>query len=72
VLLREPIAVNVGQRLAGTLVCKANARYSYDMTLTMSLAGSELTTASGLPVTSTNDISLADQQYSYLSPASAP
>lgn len=70
-LLAEPIAVNAGQRLTGVLHCKANARFSYDMTLTMSIKGSELTTESGLPVVSTNSISLADQQYSYLTTAAA-
>jgi histone-arginine methyltransferase CARM1 len=65
-LLCDPIAVNAGQRLVGTLLCKANARYSYDMTLSMTVKGSELTTENGLPVISVNTISLADQQYSYL------
>lgn len=65
-LLREPIAVNVGQRIVGTLHCKANARFSYDMSLTMQLHGSELTTANGHAIESFNEISLADQQYSYL------
>ncbi len=65
-LLREPIAVNAGQRIVGTLHCKANARFSYDMSLTMQLHGSELTTANGHAIESFNEISLADQQYSYL------
>lgn len=36
------------------------------MSLTMQLHGSELTTSNGHAIESFNEISLADQQYSYL------
>jgi histone-arginine methyltransferase CARM1 len=65
ILLRDPVAVNKGQTLAGTLTCRANARYSYDCTLVMTLEGGEGTTATGAPITSENHCCLADQMYSY-------
>jgi histone-arginine methyltransferase CARM1 len=71
-LLREPLAVNVGQRVAGELRMRANAKYSYDLTLAMRLVGSEATTADGRPVQAAAEINLADQYYSYLTPAAAP
>ncbi len=64
-LLREPIAVNAGQRLAGTLLMQANARYSYNMTLTMRIVGSEATTADGTPIGGTTAVALHDQLYRY-------
>ena len=67
-LLTEPIAVNAGQVLKGSLRMVANARYSYDITLTMSLLGGEATTADHTPVASVTNIALCDQMYSYLSP----
>lgn len=66
VLLREPIAVNAGQRLVGVLHCAGNERFSYNMQLTLALAGSEATTADGRRIESVTECSLADQQYSYL------
>ena len=75
ILLREPIAVNAGQRLAGSLLCSANARYSYDCALRMELAGSEGSTGVGRAVASAGQCSLADQMYSdgtsAVSPAAA-
>jgi histone-arginine methyltransferase CARM1 len=65
ILLRQPIAVNAGQRLAGTLTCTANARYSYDCALSMALAGSEASTGDGKAIVSEGACSLADQMYSY-------
>lgn len=65
-LLREPIAVNSGQRVQGTLHMVANDRYSYNMTLTMKLAGSEATTADHQPISSNVSINLHDQMYHYL------
>ena len=70
-LLLNPIAVNAGQRIAGTLRMKANERYSYNLTLSMSLVGSEATTSTREPVTSAVAINLHDQMYHYLTPAAA-
>ena len=71
ILLRDPLAVNAGQRLQGSLVCTANARYSYDCTLTMALAGSEGSTGDGKPIVCEGQCSLADQMYSYGASATA-
>jgi histone-arginine methyltransferase CARM1 len=65
-LLREPIAVNAMQRIKGTLQMVANARYSYNLVLTMAIAGSEASTADGRPISSSVAISLQDQMYHYL------
>ena len=65
-LLREPIAVNARQTLEGTLTMTANATYSYDLTLRMSLADSGASTADGAPVEAFAHVKLADQYYSYL------
>jgi histone-arginine methyltransferase CARM1 len=65
-LLREPVAVNAGQRLAGSLRMVGNERYSYDLTLTVGVPGSEHSTASGRPVESVVRANLHDQTYSYL------
>lgn len=70
-LLREPLAVNAGQRVVGTLRCVANERYSYNLTLTLSLAGSEATTATGQRIQSTTALNLHDQMYHYLQPTAA-
>jgi type I protein arginine methyltransferase len=70
-LLPQPIAVNGGQRLTGTLDMVANARYSYDLVLTLALAGSEATTADGAPISSRVSVSLADQQYNFNTPGVA-
>jgi histone-arginine methyltransferase CARM1 len=64
-LLREPLAVNAGQRLTGSLRMTANERYSYHLLLSLGVAGSEATTASGQPVASHVAVNLADQQYSF-------
>jgi histone-arginine methyltransferase CARM1 len=72
ILLREPIAVNAGQRLQGELVCTANARYSYDCVLRLALAGSEGSTGDGRAIESVGQCSLADQMYSYGTSAVAP
>jgi histone-arginine methyltransferase CARM1 len=71
ILLPEPVAVNAGQRLEGELRCTANARYSYDCVLRMSLAGSEATTGDGKAIVSEGCVSLADQMYSYGTSAAA-
>jgi histone-arginine methyltransferase CARM1 len=65
ILLKDPVAVNAGQRLQGELVCRANARYSYDCTLRIQLAGSEASTGDGRAIESSTGCSLADQMYSY-------
>lgn len=70
-LLKEPIAVNAMQRIGGSLKMVANDRYSYNLTLTMTIIGSEATMADGKPISSTVAVSLQDQQYSYLSAAPA-
>jgi hypothetical protein len=57
--------VNAGQTLVGTLTCVANARFSYDMQLSMALQGSAATTADGREVVSTQRCSLADQMYTF-------
>lgn len=64
-LLREPMAVNAGQRITGSLLMNANDRYSYNLVLTMAIAGSEASTADGQPVKSTVAVNLADQQYNF-------
>jgi len=61
--LRNPVAVNAGQRLTGSLHMVANDKYSYDLTLTLAVVGTEATTASGARVTSVGRFSLADQNY---------
>jgi type I protein arginine methyltransferase len=68
-LLREPIAVNAGQRIRGELRMVANARYSYDLELHMELAGSEATTGDGRPIGSEVALRLQDQMYHYLNTA---
>ena len=72
VLLRHPIAVNAGQTLEGTLVCVANSRFSYDMTLKIALKGSAATTADGAEVSSAQACSLADQMYTFAGQQHAP
>lgn len=66
-LLKEPIAVNAMQRIGGKLVMVANDRYSYNLTLTMTIVGSEYTMADGKPISSTVCVNLQDQMYHYLS-----
>ncbi len=65
-LLREPLAVNAGQKLEGRLRCVANERYSYNLTLTMGVAGSEHTMADGKRLEATTALNLHDQMYHYL------
>ena len=65
-LLKEPVAVNAGQRLAGSLRMVGNDRYSYDLTLAVHLPGSEATTASGRPIESSVRADLHNQTYSYI------
>lgn len=64
-LLKDPIAVNAKQRISGNLHMEANARYSYNLTLKMQLAGSAAGTADGVPIESEVHVSLQDQMYSY-------
>ena len=71
ILLPSPLGVNAGQRVTGHLTCTANARYSYDCTLSMALVGGEGTRADETPIVSVNTCSLADQMYSYGQAAAA-
>lgn len=71
-LLREPLAVNAGQRVRGRLHMTANDRYSYNIELSMEIAGSESTTADGHAIASSVAVSLQDQMYHYLTSAPAP
>jgi type I protein arginine methyltransferase len=64
-LLRDPIAVNAKQRLAGKLIMKANTRYSYDLTLEMKIKGSGATTSDGVDIASAGMMRLQDQLYHY-------
>ena len=62
-VLREPLAVNARQRIRGSLRMQANASYSYDLTLSMGIAG--VTTETGEPITSVGRYNLQQQQYRY-------
>lgn len=57
-LFRHPIAVNASQRLTGHIHATANDRLSYDLTLTLNLHGTDITT--------TQTVRLDDQMYHYL------
>lgn len=57
-LLREPIAVNRTQTISGEMCFRANEKFSYFITLTVRLDGSQ--------IESTNSINLQDQVYHYL------
>lgn len=57
-LLQEPIAVNATQRVKGQLKMVVNDKFSYNLTLTMTLDGTT--------ISSTNHINLHDQMYHYL------
>jgi len=70
-LLKEPLALNANQRVEGTLHMVANARYSYNLTLTMRVAGSAAGTVDGRPIESAVCVALQDQQYHYLTGAAA-
>jgi histone-arginine methyltransferase CARM1 len=76
ILLREPIAVNEGQRISATLKMLGNDRYSYDLSLTIALPGTERAKAQSspsqmeedarLPIQSSVRANLHDQSYSYI------
>jgi histone-arginine methyltransferase CARM1 len=70
-LLKDPIAVNAKQRVVGNLHMAANTRYSYNLTLTMKLGGSEAATTDGSAIESTVHVNLQDQMYHYLSAPTA-
>jgi type I protein arginine methyltransferase len=70
-LLRTPLAVNAGQRISGTLHMVANERWSYDLSLTMSLPGSEHTAADGVAISAVATAGLQDQLYYYMTGAAA-
>lgn len=58
-LLKEPIAVNKGQFVSGTLSFQVNDKFSYNISLRAGIDGTE--------VTAQNEIRLHDQMYHYLS-----
>lgn len=60
-LVRSPLAVNAGQRITGVLRMVANERWSYNLSLTLSLPGSEHTSADGAPVQASAKAGLQDQ-----------
>ena len=63
-LFAQPMAVNAGQTISGTIHMKANKKYSYDIHVECALDGTA--------VFVTADIALQDQHYHYLSnPAAA-
>jgi type I protein arginine methyltransferase len=64
-LLSEPLAVNVGQRITGVLRMVANDQRSFDLDLEMSLPGSEHAAADGLRVSAAGEVVLQDQLYFY-------
>jgi hypothetical protein len=70
-LLPAPLAVNAGQRIAGVLHMVANERWSYNLTLSMSLPGSEHAAVDGVPVSGTATAALQDQLYYYMTAATA-
>lgn len=57
-LLKHPIAVNANQRVVGNIHFKSNDRLSYDLTLQLHLAGTD--------ISSSQRIRLDDQMYHYL------
>jgi type I protein arginine methyltransferase len=59
-LLPDPLAVNRGQEVAGEMVFVANDKYSYNISLSISIVG-----VAG--VDKSTDVSLADQYYAYYS-----
>jgi histone-arginine methyltransferase CARM1 len=63
-LLRDPLAINAGQRIGGSLTLVANERYSYNALLEMNIAGSEATTG-GAPISASNFYDLGNQLYHY-------
>lgn len=63
---RDPIAVNAGQRMVGSLKMVGNDKYSYDLTLTLTIQGSEATTSDRKPITAVGHFALADQNYVFM------
>lgn len=59
-LLKDPLAVNKGQFISGSLLFKANEKFSYFITMRVKLDGVEI------EVSSENVICLHDQMYHYL------
>jgi histone-arginine methyltransferase CARM1 len=57
-LLIDPIAVNRGQIISGSMTFNANKKFSYDIQIVANLDGTS--------ITSKNTIYLHDQAYSYL------
>mmetsp|Transcript_6734 Transcript_6734/g.22672 ORF Transcript_6734/g.22672 Transcript_6734/m.22672 type:complete len:361 (-) Transcript_6734:204-1286(-) len=58
-LLREPLGVNRGQTVSGTMSFSANAKFSYDIHISVELEGTS--------VSSSGRVRLQDQMYQYLS-----
>ena len=57
-LLADPIAVNRGQVVSGTMVFNVNKKFSYDIHITANLEGTD--------ISSRNTVYLHDQSYNYL------
>jgi hypothetical protein len=57
-LLPQPLALNAGQRLVGTLDWRANEHRSYDLVLSLSIEGTSVCVA--------QTYTLHAQQYAYL------
>jgi len=57
-LFHEPIAVNKGQHVSGSIVFEANEKFSYNLHITAKLEGTDIVT--------TNVVHLHDQSYHYL------
>ena len=62
-MLKEPIAVNKGQSISGKLLFVANEKFSYNITMTIQLDGTD--------ISSTNVVRLHDQMYHYLTSSSS-
>ena len=58
-MLKDPIAVNKGQQVSGSLQFTANEKFSYFVRITVRIDGTD--------VYSENKINLHDQMYHYLS-----
>ena len=70
-LLRSPLALNAGQRVTGVLRMVANERWSYNLSLVLTLPGSEHTSSDGTLVQESASAGLQDQLYYYMSTPSA-
>lgn len=57
-MLADPIAVNATQVIIGSIVMKANERYSYDIDINVRIKGTNIETS--------NKVKLQDQIYHYL------